>query len=138
MNALPTGPRRVLLVDDSAMLRKLVRQALIGEHVEVSVATNGLEAVTQVETAKARGTPFDLVLMDVVMPHLNGVEATFRLRQGGFAGRVVILTAADAQFDMAASLCAGADDYLAKPFTPEDLHRIVQTHCPPAANADAA
>lgn len=117
--------RRILLVEDSSTLRKLIRRALLSEPVDLQMAENGLEAVRLSEEAEEAGEPFDLVLMDVVMPELNGVEATWQLRQKGFRGRVVILTAADTQFDMAASLCAGADDYLAKPFTPQDLHRVV-------------
>jgi DNA-binding response OmpR family regulator len=133
--AQPASRRRVLLVEDSLMLRKLVRTMLLHEQVDVSVATNGQEAVESVAAAADGGRPFDLVLMDVVMPELNGVEATYQLRKRGFAGKVVILTAADAQFDMAASLCAGADDYLAKPFTPEQLNRVIHAHCPPITAA---
>src|SRR5690606_15427726 len=100
-----------------------------------SIATNGLEAVGMVESLSGCGQSIDLILMDVVMPELNGVEATWTLRQQGYTGKIVILTAAEKEFDMAASLCAGADDYLPKPFTPEDLHRVLEQHCPSAATA---
>ena len=129
------GPRRLLLVEDSTTLQKLIKNALAASPIRVTVASNGLEAVDLVEKV---GGAFDLILMDVVMPEMNGVEATHRLRQGGYKGKVVILTAADATFDMAASLCAGADDFLAKPFAPGDLHKMIALHCPGYEPAAAA
>lgn len=121
------GPRRLLLVEDSTTLQKLIKNCLAMSKIQVTIAGNGLEAVDLVERA---GGTFEMILMDVVMPEMNGVEATYRLRANGYTGKIVILTAADTTFDMAASLCAGADDFLAKPFAPADLHRVIAAHCP--------
>lgn len=131
--ALGRGRRRLLLVEDSPTLRKAIRTFLLPAKVDLATADNGLEAVSIAEAAQTTGDAFDLILMDVVMPELNGVEATYQLRQRGYAGKIVILTAADAQFDMAASLCAGADDFLPKPFGPDDLIRVIEAHCPARA-----
>ena len=66
--------------------------------------------------------------MDVVMPELNGCDATYKLRQAGYTGKIVILTAADVEFDLARALCAGADDFLAKPFSPQQLTSMLLLH----------
>ncbi len=127
---------RILLAEDSSALRRLVGHVLLNVCQELVLAKDGQEAVELAVAADAAGRPFDLILMDVMMPRLNGVEATYQLRQQGYGGRVVILTAADEEYDMARSLCAGADDFLAKPFTPVDLQRVVREHAgKPAASA---
>ncbi|MCC7144875.1 MAG: response regulator [Phycisphaeraceae bacterium] len=120
--------RRFLLVDDSVTLRKLISSLLSQSFGAVTMAADGDEAVKLAMEAQEQGQPFDLILMDVVMPHLNGCEATFQLRQAGYRGKIIILTAADREFDQARVLCAGANDFLPKPFGPEELARVVKQH----------
>lgn len=123
---VPLG--RVLLAEDSATLRRLVGHVLAKECGELVLASDGREAVEKVFAAEAEDRSFELVLMDVMMPRLDGCEATAELRRRGYKGRVIILTAADEEYDLARSLSAGADDFLAKPFTPSDLQNMVRGH----------
>lgn len=103
---------RVLVVDDSAAVSALLRGCLTREGHEVSAATDGAHALELF----ASGPP-DIVLMDVVMPTMDGIEATRRLRDLA-AGRwvpVILLSALDTEDDVVRGLEAGADDYLVKP-----------------------
>lgn len=118
------GPR-ILLVDDSATLRKLIASALRKFTPHVATVENGRRAIEAVHLAAEMGHPFDAIFMDVVMPEMNGYDATYQLRQEGYSGRIVILTANPEEFDMARNLCNGADDFLAKPFSPTDLKRTL-------------
>jgi len=121
---------RVLVVDDSAVIRKVIKSALSSRRVEVDTADSGKEAVGKVFAELATNTPYDLVFMDAVMPGLSGLEATHRLREVGYRGKIVICTANREEYDMATSLCSGADDFLPKPFGPEDLLRVLRENCP--------
>ena len=103
---------RVLVADDSAAVTALLRGFLLREGHEVVVAADGREAVAQFERQRP-----DLVLMDVVMPTMDGIAATRRLREIA-AGRwipVILLSALDAEDDVVRGLEAGGDDYLVKP-----------------------
>jgi CheY-like chemotaxis protein len=108
------------------MLRRLVGHVLQPRCAQLVMAEDGRLALEAALAAQIAAMPFDLVLMDVMMPRLNGCDATFELRQRGYRGRIVILTAADEQYDLARSLSAGADDFLAKPFTPPQLLEVVR------------
>lgn len=121
-----TADTHVLVVEDSCMLQALIGGTLRSHGYRTQVCGNGLEAIAAVDAAARTPWPIDIVLMDVVMPELNGVEASFRLRRQGYAGRIVMLTAADESYDMACSFMAGADDFLAKPFTPEQLEATIE------------
>ncbi|MDH0895309.1 MULTISPECIES: two-component system response regulator NarL [unclassified Pseudomonas] len=108
----------LLLVDDHPMMRRGIRQLieLEGDLVVVGEANNGAEACEQV----ARLTP-DLVLLDNNMPQLNGVETLKRLREQGFAGKVLLFTVSDAENDVRDAMRFGADGYLLKDMEPEHL-----------------
>jgi CheY-like chemotaxis protein len=81
----------------------------------------------------ARGQPYDLILMDVQMPELNGLAATELLRQTGWLGRIVALTAHAMAGDRQRCLDAGCDDYLSKPVLQQDLSTMLRRYVP--ANA---
>ena len=117
ISRMSTG-RRVLVVDDDARLGASLRRALAYEGHAVEVASDGPGALVA-----ARDRPPDLVVLDVMLPGLDGVEVCRRLRAGGAGSDVPILmlTARDAISDRVAGLDAGADDYLVKPFAPEEL-----------------
>ena len=107
--------RRILVVDDDARLGASLRRALAYEGNTVEVAADGPGALLA-----ARDRPPDLVVLDVMLPGLNGVEVCRRLREGSDVP-ILMLTARDAVSDRVAGLDAGADDYLVKPFAYEEL-----------------
>jgi two-component system, sensor histidine kinase and response regulator len=132
--ALPMCGVRVLVVEDNPVNLEVARQYLIEFGCEVSIAENGQEAVDA-----CQATRFDLVLMDCQMPVLDGLSATRRIREreaeaGTDALCIVALTANAFAQDRVACLEAGMNDYLSKPFSPEQLsgmlHKWVE---PPAA-----
>jgi len=109
-------PERVLVVDDDAPVRRMLRRTLAAEGLEVVAAADGGQAL-----AAAERDPPDLVVLDVAMPGMDGLAVCRRLRAAGVAAPVLMLTARDAVADRVAGLDAGADDYLVKPFAPEEL-----------------
>ena len=108
--------QRVLVVDDDPDVRDSLERALRYAGYAVTTAAHGAEALD----ALAR-SPVDLVVLDVLMPMVDGLEACRRLRQRGDATPVLVLTARDAIDDRVAGLEAGADDYLVKPFALREL-----------------
>ena len=110
------GMGRVLLVDDDRALRDAVGRALRLEGYDVVVATDGPEALG----VMAR-EPANLVVLDVSMPSMSGVEVCRRIRAGGDPAAVLMLTARDGIPERVAGLDAGADDYLVKPFALDEL-----------------
>src|SRR4029453_4464830 len=107
---------RVLVVDDEPAVREVLERILRLEGFEVAIACDGREAVR----AQA-ATPADAVLLDVLMPGLDGLEVCRRLRDTGDRTPVLMLTARESVGDRVAGLEAGADDYLPKPFALEEL-----------------
>ena len=112
----PEGRPRVLVVDDDRAVRDSLRRSLEFNGYDVALATDGAEAL-----AGIAGTNPDVVVMDVMMPRLDGVEATRALRSAGNDVPVLVLTARDSVGDRVDGLDAGADDYLTKPFALEEL-----------------
>ena len=108
---------RVLVVDDEPAVRVALERALRLESYEVELAEDGREALDRL----ADGTPPDAVVLDVAMPHVDGLEVCRRLRDAGDRTPVLMLTARDAVDDRVAGLDAGADDYLVKPFALKEL-----------------
>jgi two-component system response regulator MprA len=106
----------ILVVDDDAGLRRALRRVLAAQGFEVEVAGGGDEALVRL-----RERPYDLVVLDVMMPGSDGIEVCERLRAVGDRLPVLMLTARDAVRDRVAGLEAGADDYLPKPFANEEL-----------------
>jgi len=112
-----SGPKpRVLVVDDDKAVRESLRRSLEFNGYAVSLAGDGAEALALI----AASAP-DVVIMDVMMPRLNGIEATRALRSAGNDVPILVLTARDAIGDRVDGLDAGADDYLTKPFALVEL-----------------
>jgi two-component system OmpR family response regulator len=107
---------RILVVEDSAKMASLLRRGLTEEGYAVDVVSNGVDAVW-LATEQA----FDAIVLDVVLPDIDGFEVCRRLRRGGRWAPLLMLTARDGVADRVRGLDAGADDYLAKPFAFEEL-----------------
>ncbi|MFC6016278.1 response regulator [Plantactinospora solaniradicis] len=118
-----TGPLRVVVADDQALVRTGFRMILTADAIDVvAEATNGTEAVEAV-----RRTLPDVVLMDVRMPEMDGLEATRRILTGASnEPRVIILTTFDLDHYVYAALSAGASGFLLKDVTPEHLVAAVR------------
>ncbi|HSM84463.1 MAG TPA: response regulator transcription factor [Nodosilinea sp.] len=114
---------RILIVEDEEKLAKFVQLELSYEGYEVSVAHDGLSGLMA-----ARDQAPDLIILDWMMPGLTGVEVCRRLRQTGTATPVILLTAKDEVSDRVEGLDAGADDYVVKPFSIEELLARVRAH----------
>jgi two-component system, OmpR family, response regulator MprA len=108
----------ILVVDDDQAVREALRRALAMQGYDVELARDGEEGLLRV-----RATPnaFDLLIVDILMPRLDGLELTRRLRADGNELPILMLTARDQVSDRVAGLEAGADDYLVKPFALEEL-----------------
>ena len=111
---------RVLVVDDDKAVRESLRRSLEFNGYDVHLASDGAEALAGIASIAP-----DVVVMDVMMPRLDGLEATRALRTAGNDVPIIVLTARDAVGDRVEGLDAGADDYLTKPFAlPELLARL--------------
>ena len=110
------APPRVLVVDDETAIREALERALRLEGFVVDLAEGGTVALERLAAE-----PPDVVVLDVVMPDLDGIEVTRRLRGAGSRVPICILSARDEVADRVAGLRAGADDYLVKPFALEEL-----------------
>jgi two-component system response regulator MprA len=107
---------RILVTDDDQAMRDSLERALRFHGYEVELAGDGAEALSRI-----RGNPADLLILDVMMPGIGGLEACRWLRAAGDRTPVLMLTARDAIHDRVAGLDAGADDYLVKPFALQEL-----------------
>jgi len=103
---------RVLLVEDEVRLAENVRRGLAAEGFVVDVVHDGAEGLFQGQV-----NDYDVVVLDIMLPGLNGYEVCRRLRAGGVWSPVLMLTAKDGEYDQADALDLGADDYLTKPFS---------------------
>lgn len=108
--------RTVLVVDDDPKLLKMLQRTLVYESLNVLTASNGLEALTIISTHQP-----DLIIVDWMMPKMDGLELIRRLRDEDNKSMVLMLTARDAVENRVEGLEVGADDYLVKPFAPSEL-----------------
>ncbi|MFL6022949.1 MAG: response regulator transcription factor, partial [Marmoricola sp.] len=108
--------QHILVVDDDRAVRESLRRSLEFNGYAVSLAGDGAEALAGISTINP-----DAVVMDVMMPRLDGIETTRALRSVGNHVPILVLTARDAVGDRVEGLDAGADDYLTKPFALEEL-----------------
>ena len=106
----------VLVIDDDPKLLKMLQRTLTYENLEVLTAANGLEALPLVQTHKP-----DLIIVDWMMPKMDGVSFIQRLRDEEDKTMILMLTARDAIENRVEGLESGADDYLVKPFAPAEL-----------------
>ena len=107
---------KILVVDDEQAVRESLRRSLRFNGYEVLTANDGLEAV---ETVRAENP--ELLILDIMMPNMDGLEVCRTLRSEGWDRPILVLTARDGVSDRVSGLDAGADDYLPKPFALEEL-----------------
>ena len=107
---------RVLVVEDEVKMARLIRRGLREEGMSVDVTTRGEDALWM-----AGSTEYDAIVLDVMLPGIDGFETCRRLREDGVWSPVLVLTARDAVEDRVAGLDRGADDYLVKPFSFAEL-----------------
>jgi two-component system, OmpR family, response regulator MprA len=112
---------RILVADDEQPVREALDRALRLDGWEVGLAADGLETLRSLGDHAA-----DLVILDVTMPYMDGLEVCRRVRDGGDRTPILMLTARDAVADRVAGLDAGADDYLVKPFALDELRARVR------------
>ena len=123
---------RILVVDDDRAVRDSLRRSLEFNGHTVDLASDGAEALVRVPQVDP-----DVIVMDVMMPRLDGLEATRALRSAGNDVPILVLTARDAVTDRVDGLDAGADDYLTKPFALDELlARVRALHRRAARRAD--
>ena len=109
---------QILAVEDESAMADLLRSALSDEGHLVTLATDGHQAL-----ALARTGCFDLLVLDLLLPGIDGFEVTRQLRRASIRTPILVLTARDRSQDIVAALDAGADDYLTKPFSLEVFSR---------------
>lgn len=114
---------RILIVEDEAKLAQFIELELKYEGYEVTAANDGFAGLTQ-----ARESTPDLLILDWMLPGISGLEICRRLRQTGSTVPVILLTAKDEISDRVEGLDAGADDYVVKPFSIEELFARVRAH----------
>ena len=114
---------QILIVEDETKLAQFIELELKSEGYQVKIATHGFDGLTQ-----ARELTPDLLILDWMLPGISGLEICQRLRQTGSTVSIIILTAKDETSDRVAGLDAGADDYVVKPFSVEELLARIRVH----------
>lgn len=122
---------RVLLVEDERKVSAYVKRGLEEQGYAVDAVYSGRDALDWAEAA-----PYDLIILDILLPELDGLSVCRELRRRGLRTPILMLTARDAVDDRVAGLDAGADDYLVKPFAMKELLARLRALTRRAANAD--
>jgi len=112
----------ILVVEDDQALRDALNFRLRAEGFSIDIAKDGVEGLQ-----KATNLPFDLIILDIRLPHINGFDVCRGLRQQGLATPILMLTVRDQLIDKVVGLNLGADDYMTKPFEVPELIARVQT-----------
>ncbi len=119
---------RVLVVEDDSDIQALMRLKLDRMKLSVDMAQNGRLACDAAKRSIDEGKPYNLILMDIQMPQMNGYEAAQRLRDGGWKGPIVAMTACAVLGDREKCLAAGCDDYLMKPLLMSALQNVLERY----------
>src|SRR5205807_6463718 len=115
--------KKILIVDDEAMIRKAVHLALEKEGYEVVEAETGAEALRRIELSKP-----DLILLDIMLPDVSGFDVCRDIRKAGLRVPIIILSAKTEEIDIVVGLEIGADDYITKPFRARELLARIAAH----------
>jgi len=114
-------PSSLLVVEDDDTIRETIRDALILEGFEVTACGNGRDALKSLQLASGSEDSFALVVLDLMLPGLGGLEVCRQLRKAGHATPILVVSARDSEADRVLGLEVGADDYLIKPFGMREL-----------------
>jgi DNA-binding response OmpR family regulator len=117
------GQRKVLVIDDEAMIRKTVRLACEKEGYSVQEAENGAEALAKLDSFRP-----DIILLDLMLPDISGFDVCRDIRRAGTKVPILILSAKTEEIDVVVGLEIGADDYISKPFRPRELLARIAAH----------
>ncbi len=117
---------KILVVEDNELNAMVFSSFLESWEIEVTIVVNGAEAIS-----KLKREPFDMVLMDIHMPVLNGIEATRQIRSFNTKVPIIILTASSLETDLTQAMSAGANDLLQKPVSSSQLYGIVSRYIGP-------
>ena len=112
---------RILIVEDEPAIAFTLENDLEAEGYEIAVVADGVEAVK-----RALSEPFDLILLDVMLPNKDGFEVCRELRRGGLSTRIIMLTAKTQEAEKILGLDMGADDYVTTPFSPRELRARIR------------
>lgn len=126
---MPSTDFKILVVEDNFINQKLINKLLIKKGYDVTLSSNGKQALDI-----CRENKFDLILMDIQMPLMDGFEATLEIRNldkaSGIHTPIVAVTAFAMETDRQKCFEVGMDDYISKPFTKEDFYLIVEKNLP--------
>ncbi len=124
----PKGRGRLLIVEDAQCTQRIICSFLAKMDVKTETVENGQMACEMAQKSKAEGSPYDLILMDMQMPQMNGYDATRWLRKHGWEGPIVAVTAHTRTQDREKCVEAGCDDHLPKPINEMALWNVVERH----------
>ena len=112
---------RILIVEDDKSIRETIHEALVAEGYQVEVSKTGDEAQTRIFSQFDRSKKIDLIVLDLMLPNLNGIELCRRIRKNNIKTPILVVSAKDSESDRVLGLEVGADDYLIKPFGLNEL-----------------
>jgi len=124
-----TGSPRILLIDDSDSIQRLMHAHLTRDGVRVTIASDGRQGVAKALESLKEEQAFNLILMDLNMPVMNGWQAIKELRQKGYTGNVVALSADTVSLNRQKWRQAGFDDYAVKPISKPNLRSLINKFC---------
>lgn len=124
---------RLLVAEDAHCIQRNLRVLLNRMNIDADMAGDGQTACDLARQSEVEGRPYDLILMDMHMPRLNGFKATESLRCDGWKGPIVALSALSSIEDQQKIVAAGCDDYVPKPLRPETLQEVLARYLGPAA-----
>lgn len=114
---------KILLVEDEESIRKIIAYDLKKDGYSIYECSDGKEAMDVVEKES-----FDLIILDWMVPYINGIELIEKFRKRGIDSIIIMLTAKDDEADVLQAFEAGVDDYMSKPFSPRELLARIQAH----------
>jgi CheY-like chemotaxis protein len=124
---------KLLLADDSPDNRRMIATLLFKAGAHVDPVENGQQAIELALQALKDGQPYDVILMDMIMPEKDGFTATRQLREAGYSGRIVALTANNGTAARQECLAAGCDDFATKPIDRDSLIAVVRRSLGPVS-----